>query len=623
MVAWKMKESYEEREYCVQYAESDLHFISRLCEEEGIYFWFEHSEKTHTLCFSDTSGGPFIDGTAEGSLRFYPGSGNLADSSVIKCLNLRQRINSDKSTYREWNFTQPPLDLEAMQFESDDNKAPVPGGLKLEKYQYPHLYDLRSPGDRYADIQLLRQLTYAKWVEGESDVTRLLPGFTFTLYDHSRKDLNARWWLTGVTHFGEQPQVLEDEAPDRGFVYKNTFEAIPFETRFVPEIKHPKKRIDGLQSAIVTGPGGEEVHVDKYGRIKVQFHWDRLGQHDENTTCWIRVADVWAGRNFGFIQPPRLGQEVLVEFMEGDPDRPVATGRAYNAKNMPPWELPSQKALSGIQSSEFRGDQRNQLVMDDTEGEVQAQLSNDHELSQLNLGYITRVNHMALTTDGNFSTTTGQSLTASAGRRISLFAQGSGMKLFAAQGKVEIQAQSNNVEISADQLINIISAHDQVKISAPKEILLTAGGSYLKINAAGVESGTSGKFVAHAASHSFVGPKKLSPQIVNFINASKLAKPACEACEKLKQTGQAKKEQKSPTGVISEVAGVAGTVAGIAGAVSGAKLAGSISNIAGAIGGGLASLTQVLIGAAPDSSPDGDGTSGAFGDPKATGIIWL
>lgn len=327
------------------------------------------------------------------------------------------------------------------------------------------------------------------------------------------------------------------------------------------------------------------MHTDQFGRVKVQFHWDREGQRDEKTTCWVRVADSWAGQDFGFIQVPRIGQEVLVEYMEGDPDRPVITGRVYNTLTMPPWELPQQKTLSGIQSREFKASRRNQLVMDDTQGQIQAQLSSDHHLSQLNLGYLTRVNHhegrkefrgegfelrtdgwgsvragkglfistderaqarehvkdlreamrsleagagqphgeftapqllvsspagiaattpesmhlhsgqhASLTTGGHTSVASGKNWLATAMDKVSLFAHTQGMKLFAAKGKVEIQAQSGDLDIIADKVLQIISVMENVHISAPKEILLTAGDSYLKVNAGAIEYGTGGKF---------------------------------------------------------------------------------------------------------------------------------
>jgi type VI secretion system secreted protein VgrG len=631
--AFKCFTKYQPREYCVQYAESDFHFINRLCEEEGIYYYFEHSDGGHCLCFSDMAGGPPIPGESE--LRFFPGSGEQATTAVIARLNLRRSVRSDASTYREWNFETPSLDLTAQDSETDVRKAPSPGGMRMETYRFPHLYQLRDPGRRYAQIQLLRQLTFSTRIEGESDVSRFTPGFTFGVKYHQRRDVNARWWVTAVEHKGEQPGVLEHEAPDRGLQYNAHFEAIPEMTRFVPELRHPKARVDGLQSAIVTGPSGEEVYCDTYGRVKVQFHWDREGAHDERTSCWVRVADTWAGEYFGFIQIPRIGQEVMVEYMEGDPDRPVITGRVYNANLLPPFELPGQKTLSGIQSREFQAGGRNQLILDDTKGQIQAQISSDHLLSQLNLGYLTRINHVegrkdfrgegfelrtdgwgvirtgnglhistfirsqaekhqkdvkeavenldmagkqhkqtgdaaetakaqdhdpdvaqmsdalaqqldeikgdgeqkelrtaqlvissqagiaattprnvhlhsgmhtAVTSERHTSISTGGSLLASATDKVSLFAGSRGMRLMAAGGKVEIEAQSDSLDMNSQKLMQIMSAQDKVRVSSPKEILLTAGGSYIKISESGIEMGTNGDWTAKAAAHKMEGP---------------------------------------------------------------------------------------------------------------------
>lgn len=628
---------YQPREYCLQYGESDFHFINRLCEEEGIYYYFEHSDGGHCLCFSDMAGGPPIPG--ESLLRFYPGSGKRSDSAVIARLNLHHTVNSDAATYREWNFEKPSLNLEVADSEPDARKAPSPGGVRMETYQFPHLYQLKDPGMRYAGVQLLRQLSFSTWIDGESDVSRFTPGFTFVVHQHQRPDVNASWWVTAVEHKGEQPGVLEHEAPsERGQEYNAHFTAIPAATRYVPPVRHPKVRVDGLQSAIVTGPSGEEVYCDKYGRVKVQFHWDREGARDEKTTCWVRVADTWAGENFGFIQLPRIGQEVLVEYMEGDPDRPVITGRVYNAHKMPPYDLPSQKTLSGIQSREFQADRKNQLLLDDTKGEIQAQISSDHNLSQLNLGYLTRIDHVsgrkdfrgegfelrtdgwgvvraqngllittdkrehacsyhkdmgealgqlqgaatqqntqlqsavmhsaqgaldqesaeksiakqnkeikgsgephgelshshmvisgaagiAATTPGPVHINAGKMLHLTAGdtttlagaksilmmakEKISLFAHKMGIKIFSAQGKVEIQAQYNDLDIIADKIIRLITAKETISLVSPKKIELNAGGSYIILSKNGIEMGTEKKFEVHAASHSLADKKSM------------------------------------------------------------------------------------------------------------------
>ncbi len=641
-VAFRLFYKYEPREYCVQYGETDLHFISRLCEEEGLYFYFEHAEGSHTLCFCDREGGPRIAGEAD--IRFFPGSGSVPDTAVISRLNLCEGVNSNVAAYREWNFEKPKLDLTVGRSETEKSNAPTPQGMLLEQYNFPHLYQMQKPGNRYAELQLLRQLTFRTWIDISSDVSRYLPSYTFSIYEHPRGSVNAGWWIVFVRHEGRQPGVLEHEAPGgSGLYYQSTVRAIPDKTRFVPECTHRKNRVEGLQSAIVTGPEGEEVYTDEYGRVKVQFHWDRLGGHDEKTTCWVRVADSWAGEDFGFIQAPRIGQEVMVEYMEGDPDRPVITGRVYNALKMPPWQLPLQKTLSGIQSREFQGGGRNQLVFDDTQGQIQAQLSSDHSLSQLNLGYLTRLKHhdgredfrgegFELRTDGwgavragkgmyistdsrergknhhkdlseaannlkgaasqheetaklaethnaqapetdgvaaakilhtqadevrgpgephkeltqphlvlsspagialttlnsthvhtgeHTVVTAGRHLSVSAGRsflvsaldRVSVFAHKLGMRLFAGKGKVEIQAQSDDMELIADQVLQLISAKKSVRITAAEEIILNAGGSYIRVNSGGIEQGTRGKWVVHASTRKMVGPDSMTPPL--------------------------------------------------------------------------------------------------------------
>ena len=634
--SFKLCYAYEPREYCVQYGETDLHFITRLCEEEGIYFYFEHNRDSHCLCFCDREGGPKISGQSD--LRFFPGSGQRSDTAVINRLTLHEQVNSNAAAYREWNFRKPRLDLEVRDKEEDKQAAPAPPGMLLEQYAYPHLYQLRQPGERYVKLRMLRQLTFRQWIECSSNVARFLPSYTFSMHDHPREALNAGWWVISVRHEGQQPGVLEHEAPDgRGLRYASRVTAIPEMTRFIPALEHPKNLIEGLQSAIVTGPEGEEVYTDQYGRVKVQFHWDREGQHNENTTCWVRVADSWAGEDFGFIQVPRIGQEVIVEYMESDPDRPVITGRVYNTLKMPPWNLPEQKTLSGIQSREFHAGRRNQLVLDDTQNAIQAQLSSDHQLSQLNLGHITRINHhygrkdfrgegFELRTDGwgvlraakglystthsrpsatshikdfsegvsgfasavtmhkdlgelahkhgahildkdvipiceelkqqqreiagdgkshselqkqhivfasaagiattsvgthhlhagghaavsaekNITLAAGKSLLGSFLEKICLFAHKAGIKIFSAIGKVQIQAQSDQIEIIADKSIRVASCKEKVEIVAAKEIFLSAGGSYIRINKDGIEHGTASKWSVHAGSHAMEGPK--------------------------------------------------------------------------------------------------------------------
>jgi type VI secretion system secreted protein VgrG len=246
--------------------------------------------------------------------------------------------------------------------------------MLLEQYQYPHLYQLQKEGSRYANLQLLRQLTFRSLIEAESDVARFLPSYTFRIHEHPRDDVNSGWWVVSVRHEGKQSGVLEHEAPDEpGLEYRSQVTAIPEMTRFIPALEHPKTLVPGEQTAIVTGPKGEEIYPDKYGRVKVQFFWDREGQRDDKTTCWIRVAQGWAGTQYGAMAIPRIGHEVVVSFLEGNPDRPLITGRVYHGLNRPPYELPEHKTRTVFKSMSTPGKEGeargyNELRIEDKKG---------------------------------------------------------------------------------------------------------------------------------------------------------------------------------------------------------------------------------------------------------------
>lgn len=473
---------YPAREYCVQYGESDLHFIERLCEEEGIFFLHSHSEEGHRLCFSDMPGGPKIPGEHE--LRFYPGSGQAQTTAVIFSLSRHQRVNSTTATYKEWNFTRPKLDLEVSAKPGGD-ETPAPPGLDTETYQYPHLYQLQEPGRRFANIQYLRQVTFNEWIEGESYVPRQTPGHAFSIYSHPNDAVNSReWWVVSMEHKGEQPQVLEHEAPDRGRTYRSAFTAIPAATRFVPDIKHPKRRIAGTQTAIVTGPPGEEVFTDSFGRVKVQFHWDREGRYDDKSSCWVRVSQELTGANYGAVILPRIGHEVIVSFQEGDPDRPLITGRTYNAANMPPYGLPEHKTRMGLKSKTFMGDGSNELRFEDKMGEEQvyihAQRDFDAIVENESREWVKKDRHLLV----------------------------EGLKIEEIKGDASSQVDSNRIEATSQKRVITVGEdeshqigggfHQQIKktlyiegdesgvIELKKDLTLKAPGGFIKIDESGI-----------------------------------------------------------------------------------------------------------------------------------------
>ena len=382
--AFKCFFDYEPREYCVQYGETALHFISRLCEEEGIYFYFEHERDRHVLCFSDMQDGPRIPG--ESLLRFHPGAGTETDTATVRSMEPGRAIGSDAFTFREWNFAKTRLNLQVGLAETDPAKAPVPAGMTLERYRYPHLYQQQKDGKRYVDLELQRNLCLGELVHADTDASRMTPGYVFELFDHHRLDHNRRWWVVRVEHRGEQPQVLEHEAPDRGMTYEAKLRAIPNSTRFIPASRHPRNPIHGLQTAIVTGPDGEEIYPDQYGRVKVQFHWDRQGGRDENTSCWIRVAQGWAGGQFGTMAIPRIGHEVVVTFLEGDPDRPLIMDRVFNAANPVPYSLPEHKTRTVFKSMSTPGAEGeprgfNEMRVEDKKGQEEIYVHADKDVN--------------------------------------------------------------------------------------------------------------------------------------------------------------------------------------------------------------------------------------------------
>jgi len=360
----RLQGKYPEREYCVQYRETDLDFISRLCEEEGIFYLFEHAKDKHVLVFGDsTAAYQTIEGEEE--ITFNPAMGMVPGQEFVYHLAFSQKVFSGKMTRRDFNFEKPTLDLTSK--EQDKSYQ------KLEVYDYPGRYVEENRGKGLTKVRLEESITFKEKAEGKSTSPRLTPGFKFKLIDHERKSFNQEYLLAEIRHEGQQPQALEELAdPKEKFSYTNGFISIPSSVVFRPERKTPKPIVKGIQTAVVVGPKDEEIYTDKYGRIKVQFHWDREGKKDDKSSCWIRVASIFAGGQYGAIFTPRIGQEVVVDFLEGDPDQPLITGRVYNADYMPPYPLPDEKTKSTIKTnSSIGGEGFNEIRFEDKKGEEQ------------------------------------------------------------------------------------------------------------------------------------------------------------------------------------------------------------------------------------------------------------
>ena len=341
-----LQKSYPVREYCVQYRESELNFIRRLMEEEGIAFFFEHSENNHVLVMSDGQAA-FTPIAGEARVIFHPPTGAAPEQEHIFRYRHTQRVRPGSVTYRDYHFKKPDLNL---QREADGERE-----TQLELYDYPGRYDDPDVGQRRAQVRLEAEQAPRRQGRGESDCVRFQPGYRFTMAEHGRASFNQTYLLTALEQSARQPQVLGESAWGEGTSYSNDFICIPAEVPYRPPRKAKKPRIEGAQTALVVGPEGEEIYTDEHGRVKVSFHWDRAGEANEKSSCWIRVSQAWAGAGWGGMMLPRIGQEVIVDFLEGDPDRPIITGRVYNGRNHPPYALPQEKTKSTLKSNSSKG----------------------------------------------------------------------------------------------------------------------------------------------------------------------------------------------------------------------------------------------------------------------------
>ena len=373
----KLQGTYDKRNYCIQYRETDFNFVSRLMEEEGIYYFFEHEESKHTLILSDTpqEHKPCVN---QENARYQLSEGGHIEEDTISSLEFIQEIRAGKYTINDFNFETPNTSL----------LVEVPSKYKLgqgerELYDYPGGYDKRAGGDRFAKMRMQEEETAITTINGGSNCRAFTSGYRFQLQGFYRDDMNNKEYvLTSVYHEANQEYIPGEESTE--FSYTNNFSCIPFEVPFRPSRNTPRPVVEGVQTAIVVGPGGEEIYTDEHGRVKVQFHWDREGGKNENSSCWIRVSQVWAGSGWGAMYIPRIGQEVIVDFEEGDPDRPIITGRVYHGINKPPYSLPGDKTKSTIKSNSSPGGSgSNELRFEDKKGKEEIYIHAQKDLNTL------------------------------------------------------------------------------------------------------------------------------------------------------------------------------------------------------------------------------------------------
>jgi type VI secretion system secreted protein VgrG len=621
-----------------QYDETDYNHLHRRWESLGLMYSYEHRADGHTLWLYDRSTlAQQIDPNGiddSGVIPFRDKAGSLEDDGIREWSPVR-RIGSGQTTLASFDYKNPIVQRSTA--ESLNKQGDV---YPYDIYEYTGSNGFRThdEGEQLAYRRMGERDANTQYFDARGNDRTVVPGRYFKLGDHFSAEMQSPKWgeephpsianrdylILSVDHEASNNYQAGPGAPSK---YENTFRCIRKVIPWRPGRHYNSQpcTYPGIQTAIVVGPAGSEIHTDGYGRVMVQFHWDRLGNYDENSSPWLRVMSPGAGNRFGEIRLPRVGEEVAVLFLDANIDHPMVLGALYNSMQMPPWQLPGQQALSGLRSRELGGGTRgNHLILDDTAGKIQAQLKSDHLCSQLSLGHIARIEdtkgrkdargegwelrtdghgvaraahgmlittearqaargpikdmgesrhrlhaaaeqhqllsevsqdnqvdvaraleaqrkdiegapagngsfpefaqpylvlaspagiatttaqsthiasdlHTAITTGKSVSISAGEGLFASIRHACRLFVQKAGMKLIAASGDIDIKALTDSCHVLAK--LNITHTANKIVISAKEDILINGGGSYVRFSAGGIEHGTNGAFVAHAASH--------------------------------------------------------------------------------------------------------------------------
>ncbi|MGR4066344.1 type VI secretion system Vgr family protein [Billgrantia sp. C5P2] len=390
-VAFAATREPQEREYLTQYRETDLAFLQRLAAEEGLFYFHEFFETdgdtpsaAHRLVFADAP-----QALAHLGERSYHGrAGGTPPQRHVRKLEQLARVAPASVTLKDYSFKNPAY--AQLHEHAADGLEEHAQRDDYEHYDYPGRYKADASGEAFTRIRLEHLRSDALTCRAESDLPELAPGTRFTLTDHDLSELNRDWQVVSVTHHGSQPQALEEDGFTQGDAaglgqmtkFDNTLVLTPADRAWRPE-PNAKPRVDGPQIAFVVGPEGEEIYCDEHGRVKVQFPWDRYAEPNETASAWVRVSQGWAGGGYGSIAIPRIGHEVVVSYLEGDPDQPLITGRTYHAVNTSPYELPAHKTRTVIRTQSHQGEGFNELRFEDQAGEEQIWLHAQKDLELL------------------------------------------------------------------------------------------------------------------------------------------------------------------------------------------------------------------------------------------------
>lgn len=534
--------SYPTREYCVQYRETDLNFISRLLEDEGIFYFFEQSEEKHILVLGDAISA-FPKCPEKPEAHYQASTGGRLDDDTVGTLEYEYSVHTGKASLTDYDFEKPNTSLMATE----------PGEQKGEFYDYPGKHKTKDDGTRYARIRLEEREARLLTARGSGNCMGFECGFVFTLLDHYRNDANQSYTIVALEQEARNTSYRSGHADP--FDYSNRFEAIPNSVPFRPARNARKPKIEGTQTAVVVGPSGEEIYTDLYGRIKVQFFWDREGKKDENSSCWIRVAQGWAGKNWGSIFTPRIGQEVMVSFLEGDPDRPIITGSVYNADQMPPYTLPDEHTKSTIKSMSSKGGGGfNEIRLEDSKGNEQVFIHGEKDLDVRikndRKEWIGRDRHLMVVRDkfekvgrdDHIEITRDQIEKVGRDHHVEITGKAAikitGSNSLTVQGDVIEEFKSNH---SSQVTQNLYLKAMQIVIEASTGITLKVGGNFITIDPSGVAvkgtliqlnsagaalSGSAGSMVSPLSPTAALEAVKADPGAMTAAQAGQTAMPA-------------------------------------------------------------------------------------------------
>lgn len=467
-VDYQLTESYRDWEYCVQYQESDFNFVSRLMEHEGMYYYFKHDNGSHTLVITDAAS-THETFPAYGTFTYYDAQGNVSsDNESVLTWQRSAGMTTAKYSVVDFDFRKPQVKLDALTSDSlsgDDASSEI--------YEWQGGYQELNHADQYARLRMQELKVNQELVSAITTVRGAAPGRLFTLRNHPRMAENQEFLIVAVNY--QMGVAGYSTGTNRKDHFELFFNAIPSSVQFRAPRITPQPKTSGPQTAIVVGPAGEELYTDKYGRIKAQFHWDREGKKDENSSCWIRVSSPWAGGGFGGLQLPRIGDEVVVDFIGGNPDRPIVLGRVYNELNMPPVDLPGDANISGFRTQSVFGDSstENHLLFIDKLGQELVDLRAQYDM------VVNILNNLDITVGNNRHETIENDLTTivTSGNEVREVQSGTRTTIIQGLEKGTFNTGREIYVTSAGQKTEITDGEDHTVLNGGQRVNINGGGN--------------------------------------------------------------------------------------------------------------------------------------------------